>query len=327
MKNIVQSALKSGGTLTPIIVPSNLTNGTGIFNPSIYNDNGNLLMNIRHCQVTIYHSEKNKFEHQWGPLTYLNPENDITLTTTNYFTTVNPQTLMVDKIWKVDFSKFDAPPLWEFRGLEDCRVVRWDNKLYVCGVRRDTTTNGQGRMELSEVQFQGEALVEVSRFRIPAPPDDSSYCEKNWMPVTDMPYHFVKWSNPTQVVKVDVDKKTCETVHLDMSKYVQFPYDFRGGSQVIPIGPYRMCISHVVNLFWSEQGRKNATYRHCFIIWDKEWNVVKYGEPFTFMNNEIEFCAGMTRSGNDLLITFGVRDNAAYLLKAPLSFIEEFLNG
>lgn len=323
MDNFVKKVLDAGGSITPLIIPADQTNGTGTFNPSIFNDNGKLLMNMRHCQVTIYHSEKNLYEHQWGPLCYMNPENDITLTTTNYFCEIGDD-LMIKKHNVVDFSKFNQKPLWEFIGLEDCRVFRWEEKLYICGVRRDTTTNGQGRMELSEIEMDDSGVREVSRFRIPTPGDNSSYCEKNWMPVIDMPYHFVKWCNPTEVVKVDPVNKTCETVFL--GNYVQKNLDYRGGSQVIPLGQYRIALTHQTNLFQSEQGRKNAIYRHAFVIWDKNWNVVKYCEPFPFMDVHIEFCAGMAVHNKDLLITFGVQDNAAYLLRAPLKFIEDFIN-
>ena len=37
----------------------------------------------------------------------------------------------------------------DFIGLEDGRLLKWNDKYYLTGVRRDTTTNGQGRMELS----------------------------------------------------------------------------------------------------------------------------------------------------------------------------------
>jgi hypothetical protein len=325
MSNFVSKVLESGGSITPLVIPaSDKTKGTGLFNPSIYNDNGKLYLNLRHCQYTIYHSEKNKFEHHFGPLVYLNPENDMTLTTTNYFCEINDD-MLIGKHTAIDTSKLDVKPIWEFVGLEDCRVVRWDDKLYVSGVRRDTTPNGQGRMELSEIQFDGDSVKEVSRFRIPAPGLDNSYCEKNWMPIVDMPYHYVKWCNPTEVVKVDPIKKTCETAFLS-NNFVPKPYDFRGGSQVITVDNYRICIAHVVNLFKSVQGRKNATYRHAFIIWDKDWNVVKYTEPFDFMGAEIEFACGMTEYNGDILITFGFQDNAAYLVKFSKKFLESFIN-
>lgn len=326
MTNFVTSVLDAGGSVVPLVVPPNeKTRGTGLFNPCVFNDSGTLRLNLRHCQYTIYHAEKHIFEHHYGPLVYLNPENDVTLTTTNYYCELDPKTLLIDRHVAVDTSKLDVTPIWEFVGLEDCRMVRWDNKLYLTGVRRDTTTNGQGRMELSEIVVEDNSVREVSRFRIPAPGMDSSYCEKNWMPIEDMPYHYVKWSNPTEIVKVDPEKKTCETVFI--GKFVEKPFDYRGGSQVITLGDFRVCIAHTVNLFKSEQGRKDATYRHVFIVWDKDWNVVKYTDQFDFMGAEVEFCCGMTRHGSDLLITFGFQDNAAYLVRAPIKFIEGYING
>jgi hypothetical protein len=327
MQNFVKYVLDNGGKISPLVIPATFTNGTGLFNPSIYKDDttNSLLLNLRHCQYTLYHSEKNIYEHEYGPLVYLNPENDITLTTTNYFCTVNKDTLLIESFSPINTKALDVKPIWEFVGLEDCRVVRWDNKLYVSGVRRDTTTNGQGRMELSELAILDGEVKEVSRFRIPAPKKDDSYCEKNWMPVTDMPYHYVKWSNPTEVVKVDPVTKTCTTVYLDESKFVKLPYDYRGGSQVIPYGEHRIALAHTVNLFKSAAGRKNATYRHAFIVWDKDWNVVKYGNQFDFMRGEVEFCAGMTEFEDNILISFGFQDNAAYLLQVPKKIFEDFI--
>jgi hypothetical protein len=329
MQNFVNYVLKNGGRITPLIIPATFTKGTGLFNPSIYLDEvtNTLFLNLRHCQYTLYHSEKSIYEHEYGPLVYLNPENDITLTTTNYFCAINKSTLMIDSFTPINTKALDVKPIWEFVGLEDCRVVRWDNKLYVSGVRRDTTTDGQGRMELSELSIVDGEVKEVSRFRIPAPKGDSSYCEKNWMPVVDMPYHYVKWSNPTEVVKADPINKTCETVYLDESKAVKLSADYRGGSQVIPYGDHRIALGHTVNLFKSPAGRKNATYRHAFIVWDKDWNVVKYGNQFDFMRGEIEFCAGMCKFEDSVLITFGFQDNCAYLLQVPNKIFEEFVYG
>lgn len=118
------------------------------------------------------------FQHQWGPLTYVHPENDMHLRTTNYYLELDSN-LNVVRHNKIDTSKFDTyDPMWDFVGLEDARIVRWNEKLYITGVRRDTTTNGQGRMELSEIQVNSDSVVEVSRFRIPPPKDPNSYCEK-----------------------------------------------------------------------------------------------------------------------------------------------------
>jgi hypothetical protein len=325
MNNFVKHVVNNGGKITPIVIPPEYTKGTGLFNPSVYFDGNNILLNLRHCQYTLYHAEKNIFEHEYGPLVYLNPENDITLTTTNYICTID-QNLTVNSFVKVDTSKFDVKPIWEFVGLEDCRIVKWYNKLYLSGVRRDTTPNGVGRMELSQIEIIDGKVYETSRFRIPAPGDNNSYCEKNWMPIVDLPYHYVKWCNPTEVVRVDQDRGVCETVYLS-NNYVPKPFDFRGGSQVLPFGEHRIALTHTVNLYNSHAGRKNATYRHCFVVWDKNWNIIKYGDQFDFMSGEIEFCAGMCEYKGDYLITFGFQDNAAYLLHVPKKVMEDFIYG
>jgi hypothetical protein len=313
-----------GGTLHPLIIPSDQTNGTGTFNPSVYNDNGKLVVNIRHCQVTIYHSEKGIYEHEWGPLSYMNPENDVTLTTTNFFCTLNPK-LGIDKIAKVNMDAMNKPTEWNFIGLEDSRVVRWDDKLYLIGVRRDTTPTGIGRMELSVIQQTKDGTQEMSRTRMPAPGKDDSYCEKNWMPIIDMPYHFVKWCNPTEVVKYDPVDKTTTTVFLGPK--IEREYDIRGGSQVVKIGKHYVAIGHESRLFRSEADKKNATYKHLFMVWDENWQLVKLGDIFSFLNCEIEFCCGMAVFGDNLIISFGVQDNAAYLLSIPMKAAKELIYG
>lgn len=323
--SLAQYALERGGILRPLIIPAELTQGTGLMNPSILNDNGKLLVNLRHVNYTFYHSEKKTFQHQWGPLTYLHPENDMHLRTTNWYCELNEE-LDIVRYNKIDTSTFDTyEPMWDFVGLEDARLVRWNGKLYITGVRRDTTTNGQGRMELSEIIVDETSVREVNRFRIQPPKDPNSYCEKNWMPVLDDEFSFVKWSNPTEVVKVDIGTLSSTTTHN--TPYVQIGSDLRGGSQVLPFGDDNyIAIVHEVDLFASEVGRKDAVYRHRFVVWDKNWNIVKFTKDFSIMNGHVEFAVGMCRVDDDMLITFGFQDNAAYILRLSISEILNFIN-
>lgn len=324
-KSFILDVLKSGGMIKPLIIPSESNNQTGLFNPTVLvEDSGEIIVNIRHCQYTIYHSEKKKFEHEYGPLVYLHPENDLTLTTTNYFCNLDDN-LDIVNYKAIDTKELDVPPLWEFIGLEDVRLVKWDNKLFASGVRRDTTPNGVGRMELSCIQEDEQNNIkEISRFRIPTPGDDSSYCEKNWMPILDQPYHYVKWCNPTEIVQVDPDTKTCVTIKTGQP--VSYNQDLRGGSQVIPYKDGYLALVHVVNLFTSEAGRKDGIYRHVFVYWDKNFDLIKISKQFNFMGADIEFCAGMAIKDGSMLITFGFQDNAAYIVKSPMSVIEEYLH-
>ena len=322
---LAKYVITNGGSLHPLIIPASETNGTGLMNPSVYVDNGKVIMNLRHCQYTIYHAEKGIFEHNYGPLVYLNPENDITLTTKNFFCELDEKMNIV-KSTKVDTSKLDVKPIWEFIGLEDARVVRWDGKLYLCGVRRDTTTNGVGRMELSEIEVTADSVKEISRVRIDAPAPNTSYCEKNWMPILDKPYHFIKWTNPTEVVKADPVTGACETIILQELN-ADYSGNIRGGSQVISWEDGYLCLNHITYLFKSELQRKNARYRHVFTKFDKDFKIQKVSKEFSFMEGEIEFACGMAQLNDDLLITFGFQDNASFLLKTPKKIVENLLNG
>lgn len=322
MADFVKQVLLAGGALQPLTLDFNKTNGTGIFNPSVYYDTtlDKLYVNIRHCQVTLYHAEAGYFESYWGPLHYGHPENDLTLTTTNYFGELDPETLEYNYITKVDTSLLDVKPIWSFVGLEDCRIVKWNDRIYLSGVRRDTTTNGEGRIELSELQISNTSVKEIARNRL-QPPGNYSYCEKNWMPVVDNNWHYVKWSNPVEVVSADLTNNTTSQVHLGKPFY--YNRDFRGGSQVIKLNDkYKFCCVHTVNLFKSEQGRKNATYRHCFLVWDENWNLVKHTPEFSFLGAQIEFCAGMTNYKDNFIISFGYQDNSSYLLTVPKKLME-----
>lgn len=323
--NFVKIALENGGSIHPLIIPHKDLKGPAITNPSVYNDNGKILLNLRNINYTLYHSEKKKFEHHWGPLIYIHPENDLHLRTWNYMCELD-ENMRIKSYDRIDTSKFPDKELWQFVGLEDARIVRWDGKLYICGVRRDLDKVGTGRMELSEIEISNEGIREINQYRIPTPVDKNSYCEKNWMPILDMPFHFVKWTNGTEVVKYNIETNTTEQVYLTDWKDLGC-IDLRGGSQVLPFDDGHIALNHETFLFKSPQNRKDGTYRHRFIVWDKNWNITKVSPRFSFLNAEIEFAVGMCEYGDDYLITFGFQDNAAYLLKTSKSFVHNFIFG
>ena len=325
INNLVKEIINNGGSIIPLLIPSNITNGTGLMNPSIFVDNDKLILNLRHVNYTLYHCEGEQlFNNRWGPLVYLNPENDIHLRTTNWLCELNDD--LTIKSWnKVDTSKLDVEPVWEFIGLEDARIVKWDGKYFICGVRRDTKPNGEGRMELSEIKILKDKVKEVNRYRIQPPNDPNSYCEKNWMPINDMPFHFVKWANPTEIVKVDLKTESSKTVAL-VPQTITTEQEMRGGSNIINWGEYRLGIIHECTFWYNEGNNKDSIYVHILLLWDKDWNLVKYSDTVNFMTAQIEFVCGAAEINGDLVITYGYQDNAAFALTVPKNLVEELLN-
>jgi len=316
--NLVHKSVSQGGKLAPLILPHSLTSGMGLMNPSIFiDDDGDILVNIRHVNYTLYHSEHDqRFFSPWGPLSYLHPERDQRLVTTNYLCRLDKD-LNIINYTQVDYSALDVPPIWEFVGEEDCRITQWDGNYYLIGVRRDTTINGQGRMEYSKIELDKTnwTAKEVQRVRIPPPIDVNSYCEKNWMPVLDMPYHFVKWAMPTEVVKANPDKSECEQVLTRSTPSV--PIDQRGGTNIVSWGDYYIAFTHEVKLWRNYLEQKDSIYRHRMIVWDKEFNFVGLSKSFAFLDTPIEFCVGAAVRNGKLLLSFGVQDNAAFVLEVP----------
>jgi hypothetical protein len=321
--NFVKHCIENGGSIHPLLIPSQDLKGPSLTNPSIYLDGDRILVNLRNINYTLYHSEKKKYEHPWGPLVYIHPENDWKLRTKNIMCEYD-ENMQLKWYHHIDTSNFPDKELWDFVGLEDSRIVRWDGKLYICGVRRDLDTIGTGRMELSELEINNGYVKEVSQHRIPTPGANDSYCEKNWMPIVDMPYHFVKWTNGTEVVRYNIKNNTTDQVVLKQWKDLGC-IDLRGGSQVLPFGDGHITLCHETYLTRSEQDRKDGIYRHRFIVWDKNWDIVQVSPQFSFLEGEIEFAVGMTEYKDDYLITFGFQDNVSYLLRVNKNLVWNFI--
>jgi predicted GH43/DUF377 family glycosyl hydrolase len=323
--NLVQRAVSNGGKLAPLIISEGLSSGTGLMNPSVFiDDDGDILVNLRHVNYTLCHSENTQqFPNRWGPLSYLHPEKDQTLRTENYICKLNSD-LSVTNYAHVEMLNLHEP-IWEFIGLEDARLVKWDNEYYLAGVRRDTTSHGEGRMEYSKIEINKDnwKIKEISRVRIPTPGKNDSYCEKNWVPIIDRPYHFLKWTYPTEIVESDPNKP--KTKQVSLRSGIIPPTDQRGSSHIVRWGNMYISISHEVDLFKNYLSQKDAYYRHRLLVWDDQMNLVGFSKKFSFLDARIEFCAGAAVHNDDLLITFGFQDNAAFILRTPKEIVEDLI--
>ena len=319
------------GVNIPLLVENEKTKGTALANPSVLKIDDELFVNIRMLNYTLYHSigakewmdEGGKFASRWGPLTYVHPENDARLVTDNFVGCWDDNDTKFNKINMA----CDTKSLWSFAGLEDGRLVKWDGSIYITGVRRDTTENGQGRMELSKLSRISTRPTELSRVRIEHPTDPSAYCEKNWMPVRDLPYHFVMDANPTRLVKANPKTGNCKIVFE--GKELPIDGNMRGSSQIIKNNDGFFAIVHDTN-WWRFEGRcdenKDAIYSHRMVQWDKDFVVQKVSKKFTFMDGQIEFCCGMDRLNGDFYITFGFEDNSAHMLKVGCDVLDRWFD-
>ena len=316
---------KYNGEIFPLYFKDDKTCGTGLCNTSIFVDD-KIRLNIRHVEYSLWHSESGKYQsREQGSISYYHREDKNELKTNNYYCELDPETFKITRVNLIDTSKLDVKPIWNFIGLEDARLVKWQNKYYLSGVRRDTTPTGIGRMELSELEINDETVKEVSRTRIDVP-DKNSYCEKNWMPFLNKPYHYVKWSNPTEIVKINLEDKISETIYSG-EKITSLKRDIRGSSQVIEwFDDTYLCITHETDFVPKDiNGWKDADYYHRFVIFNSDYSIKYVSDDFNFMCARVEFCVGMAEHKEDILITFGFQDNGSYLLKINKESLRELL--
>ena len=316
----VKFAVDNGAIIKNIIVPAQLTGGTGIFNPSITKHNGRIYFVVRHVDFTVWASSTREFTCMHGPM--VNAQYEMQHWTTRNYVGEFDNDYNVKWVSAVDTSKFDVTPLARFVGLEDCRLVVWNNSLLLIGCRRDHSATVEGRIEVSEIVIDGSTNVtEISRTQIPVIEGTYTFCEKNWMPVIDDPYNFVRWTNPTQVVEY------CDgrTVQKMVSGEVKMPRSLKGGTPIIKWRGYYLGLVHETDLYNSNLSREESAYRHRFIVWDAEWNIVKISESFSFMTGQIEFANGLILDGDNIVITFGFMDTSAYVLVVPEAVIHDFV--
>lgn len=328
VKYFVNYCLMGGATVIPMDIVMKDQMWPGCCNPSIMWDEHDqdfkfIVRNVNY----VLHGATDMFKDpsNWGPVYYSIPDEDgRNLKTRNFIASCKDPANEPLKFQLIDTKPYT--PIWEFQGQEDARLVRWDDKLYTTGVRRDDNKEGRGRMELMHLSNKG--FHELSRVKVKAV-NDSSYCEKNWMPIKDMPFHYVQLTNPTVVVKTD--PKTGKTEEVVRKERVEGMVDenfdlLRGSSQVIRWGDYHMALVHTCELWMTGHERKFARYCHVFVLWDKDWNIVKMSPLFSFANYSIEFTCGLEYKDGKFYIPFAIEDNFVFLMTVDEEVIRKFID-
>lgn len=327
IKYFVNYCLMGGATITPMDIDIHDSMWPGWCNPSITWDDQdhNFKMIVRNVNYVLHGaSDPIKNWSAWGPVFYSIPNEDgRNLKTQNFIgVSKDPE----NDPWKFQLIKTDAyKPIWEFQGEEDARIVRWDGKLYTTGVRRDDNTEGRGRMELMHIS--DNVYQEITRVKVKAL-DDKSYCEKNWMSIKDLPFHYVQLANPTVVVKTNPKTgKTEEVVRRNrVNNLIDEKFDLlRGSSQVIRWGDYWMAIVHTCELWYTASGRKFARYCHAFVLWDNDWNIIRTSPLFSFANYNVEFTCGLEYHDGKFYIPFAIEDNFVFLMTVDEEVIRKFV--
>jgi predicted GH43/DUF377 family glycosyl hydrolase len=222
--------------------------------------------------------------------------------TLNYLVTLDGELSLTDVAPLVTGP--DVEPAWPGAvvGFEDCRLVQVDGCWLALATVRDR--NPQARCEVALLELDGH---EVTRVTVLAGPHAGRH-EKNWMPFAAPTGQLgiVYSCDPTVVLHCD--PATGEVHQVSAWPAPPVLADCRGGSQAIALDEGWLLLAHEV---CDAEGQRS--YRHRFVLLDKEYRAAAASRPFHFLQPGVEFAAGLARADGRLLLTFGSADRRAVL--------------
>jgi predicted GH43/DUF377 family glycosyl hydrolase/tetratricopeptide (TPR) repeat protein len=209
-----------------------------------------------------------------------------------------------------DAERFES----EIDGYEDCRLIEVGGQWFATATVADL--NPDERREVALLTLDDGAVTAVRPLRGPHP----GRHEKNWMPfVRDGALHLVYSCGPTVVLRCDTATGELEVV--SESTAPPEAEAFRGGSQGVEVDGGLLFVVHEVR-----RAPRSLLYLHRFVMLDDDLRLASASPPFTFTQDHVEFCAGMARHGDELVLSFGVSDAAAGLAVVPLAGVVALLD-
>lgn len=275
------------------------------FNPSIAEWDGETFCIVRSSNYRI--TPEGRYDIRSG---------DPVISTVNHLLTLDPETLAVrsSRVIYDEGHRNNSSP-FPVRGHEDCRLfwVEESGWMYSATVRDHSGERGMAQM-LEARLSPSSGRVRSSRLL-----SDTRRHEKNWMP---WPHG---WSGGIGYVYSVEPTLVLDTFFQDPRRDygtwhngIHLLRHCRGGTQVVPWERgMSLCLVHESVVF--EPYRK--VYTHRLVAFDHDGQVVGYSSPFCFRGMGIEFAAGLVirPETKEAIISYGVNDERAYLLRLPLA--------
>ena len=191
-------------------------------------------------------------------------------------------------------------------GFEDMRLFHHDGAWWVSATVREHRDDG--RCEIAACRLdEGGSIVRA--FAMASPLGDRH--EKNWAPIEGAKRMSFLW-NAEPAVIVEVDDVLGATLLPRPIAPESVRTSARGGSQIIAVPGGWLSVVHHAHLVGTE-GNERRHYRHRIIYYDAEWNAVASSREFFFQFVGIEFCAGVARHRDGIVLSYGVEDRVARL--------------
>jgi len=130
--------------------------------------------------------------------------------------------------------------------------------------------------------------------------------EKNWMPLSvGGEFAWIYSIDPTAILPGPL--RSCP-----------FALDHLRGGAAIEYGDGYLCVMHEVI-----DTDSSRIYLHRFVRLDKRFNVTAVSPAWVFARHGIEFCAGIAYNKGEIVLSYGVEDREAWIMRINAKEIED----
>lgn len=198
-----------------------------------------------------------------------------------------------------------------FKGLEDIRLVTWNNILYGIGFRPDIIF---GHVIPQLIEYNDDLSIKHSWVI-----NTNKVMEKNWQPIEDMPFNFMYDSDTSKIISLDIKNLSMadDNNHPSIINEIdapEFSSNLCGSSQIIKYGNGYLSICHTSHRWLATDGKIHWFYNHYLVKYDNNLNKIWVSKPFRFVDNCLEFCCGLTTINNGIYIGFSMYDGLVHIL-------------
>jgi glycosyltransferase involved in cell wall biosynthesis len=233
-------------------------------------------------------------------------DRDGVVRTRNYVIDLDPSSLAITDVHPLNTVPGGKVLPGPVVGLEDARLIELRGRWLVSATVRDR--NDEWRCEMGITAIDPASDAELLVLRSPS----GEQHEKNWMPFEYRgELHFLYSVAPTIVLRCN--QHTGQLTPLPTGESPTWASNLRGGSQGLRVADGYIFVVHEVQAC---AGRRD--YLHRLVHFDSQWCLDAASPAFRFLASGTEFCAGIAQVGDDLVLSFGAQDRAAYLARAPL---------
>lgn len=132
--------------------------------------------------------------------------------------------------------------------------------------------------------------------------------DKNWVPlISEDQLYFVYSIDPTVVLKV-LDGKGFFVSGNPKANDIKLS----GGTPFIELNNHFVSVAHYPRFLHDK-----LYYRHCFVVMNRNFQIIEVSEPFFFQRPGIEFACGLEFQHGNIYISYGVGDRSAYIAQIP----------